>query len=75
MSQVLGEMSVPGMTKEVKKAINSGTSKVEKLMDFGSSSSLNKVKYKLKITVNIYYNDAIKARHISLLSYPIIGIG
>ena len=34
---------VPGLTKEVKKAINSGTKKVEHLMEFGSSMSLTKV--------------------------------
>lgn len=43
--EVLGEMSyVPGLTKEVKKAINSGTKKVEHLMEFGSSMSLTKVR-------------------------------
>lgn len=42
--QVFGEMSyVPGLTKDIKKAINSGAKKLEDLVDFGSKTSINMV--------------------------------
>lgn len=42
--QVFGEMSyVPGLTKEIKKAINQGARKVEHLVELGSSASLSRV--------------------------------
>jgi len=34
---------VPGLTKDIKKAINSGAKKLEDLVDFGSKTSINMV--------------------------------
>ena len=51
---------VPGLTKEVKKAINSGTKKVEHLMEFGSSMSLTKVLYFIVGLTDRVIEDAVK---------------